>query len=357
MSRGQVILVRWVLVMMLFTSMFTPMLVASGAYEEVILERPTEKEEDWPIVSRSYYQRVDLKTGLVVYEHWTITRQAPPGYLPPDRLRCELENATATGGINSTCVYNTSLSREDRERIYSKTEYVEHKILHYVDKYCSSEGCGVKIYYKPYRVKVSWTRSNSNYSVKAAKVYWGCGACVTCDNDNFTDIYSYGPFDPAWYDSTKSWVYVYNRTFPVLEPLPDLGGYVKAESHSDVISGVIIIYWKNRCWCLLPVNYYSRYERHSAKSFLIREKGWVSYQGGENDSIREANQITYYGGPYNPGCFCCFRIFYLVSCGSDGLWGGSGGDHYTGAYRHTCGLYHSSTWDEFRCDPSSHIKG
>lgn len=42
MSRGQVILVRWVLVMMLFTSMFTPMLVASGAYEEVILERPTE---------------------------------------------------------------------------------------------------------------------------------------------------------------------------------------------------------------------------------------------------------------------------------------------------------------------------
>ncbi len=174
MNGWYVVLVRCILALTVITMIFTPTLIANSAQEGVNLERPTDKEENWPIISRSYYQRIDPKSGMVMYEHWTITRQAPPGYLPHSAgydVTCDMESATAISGVSSTCVYNASLSQEDRERIYSKNEYVEHKILHHVDKYCSSGGCGVKIYYKPYKVKVSWTRSNSNYTVKSAKVY------------------------------------------------------------------------------------------------------------------------------------------------------------------------------------------
>lgn len=119
-----------------------------------------------------------------------------------------------------------SVSRS--QRIYSRTEYIEHNIKHYADRYVRTED-GYRLY-RPYRVEVWWKRSNSNYTARDATVTWGCERCWNCQYGLYTNWFNAGPFTPEWLNSTTSRTYRYDRTWPELQPTSPIGILVQAAS-------------------------------------------------------------------------------------------------------------------------------
>lgn len=170
---------------------------------------------DWPIVSVERTETVDPETGLTSI-HIRTVREGPKELPQSADVLCDVpvtsESAQALAA--APCNYQGQVLVTDTNTVGGVT----HHIYHYAYKYCQDAGC-TDDYYKPTKVDMWWTRTNSTWAAFDATLRWGCENCLECPNDNIVSntYYNNGPFVPHWTGNT-SYTYSYiSSTWKILQ--------------------------------------------------------------------------------------------------------------------------------------------
>ena len=219
-----------------------------------ILDAPSTIDEDWEVVSvETEVQDVGTvqqfgKEVAVTRVHTTTVRQSPEGYIPPEGVPdCfgdsvqdseELqESFVKTGAQQSTgCQYQGATSRSDASSFYwGNDRKITSHLKHFAYKFCKGAVCTE--YYKPNRLEIWWTRTDSDWSADYGYVTWGCTTCTKCDNSTWSHVWEKRDFLSArWKDhfDMTSDVHSLSVSWPAVHSPTSYGQYLKATVDSKV---------------------------------------------------------------------------------------------------------------------------
>ncbi len=188
-----------------------------------IAYRPSEDDKHWPIVYSRKWSSIDVKTGEEIHYYMEI-RRSPSKLL--QQSKCNVSTNT-TGMLTSNCHYKFSY------HVYTEATrgWVTAHVKHYFHRY-KRYGDTVP-YYDPWKVEMWWTRGNASWTVKDARLEWGCESCWKCEDGWHGYVFWDGPFDPGWNSNNTSWVYRYISE-ELFRPMKEMAADIQAVSYSNV---------------------------------------------------------------------------------------------------------------------------
>ncbi len=181
--------------------------------------RPSQEDENWPIVYSHKWTAIDDKTGEEIHYYVEI-RRSPLKSSPQGTCK-------VSASLTSDCHYKYS----DSIHAQATRGWVTAHVKHYYDRY--SNPSDTRPYYDPPKVEIWWTRGDATWTVKNARLGWGCESCWKCAGGWHGYVFWDGPFDPGWSSNYMSWVYRYISP-ELFEPMKELAADIQAVSYSDV---------------------------------------------------------------------------------------------------------------------------
>lgn len=190
-------------------------------------KEPETLDDSWIIQKIEKKSFIDETTGEVVEQILTYYRSEKD---EAHEHNCELLDEDMT----SNCNFEANLMLQSEITKEGVTSWVRH----YAKQYCrNAYDCEN---YKPTRVEVWWTRSNTSRTIKNTSIENGCSTCNTCDSSLYTagtGIIAFNP--PAWISayqtSTTNFFIIY--PFEIARPNGSWGGQWYAKVRSDVYEG------------------------------------------------------------------------------------------------------------------------
>ncbi len=200
------------------------------------------EDADWPIVRVERTERRDAETGDVYFTE-RVVRESPLGYprrsvTGPKADACLVSAASASrsevGVATYTCYYDGSIkSVTDADgHLGGITSWVKQ----YAEKWCRSDNGCVRLY-KPYRVVMWWTRSNSSWWARDAWLEWFVNNSYDCQTNIWNGYYASSTYIPGWSSSTQSYYYNYYGNWPAIQLFDDFSFWMHAVARSKGMYG------------------------------------------------------------------------------------------------------------------------
>lgn len=170
-----------------------------------IVDKPSDKDKDWPIIKTERNSWVDKDSDQTV-THILVVRESPADY------QFEESEEVCEDYLLTSCVKQGERTFTDSTTVGSITSHIKH----WTDKICNGIDCN---YNKPTKLEVWWIRSDTSWHASDAQVAWGCHGCVKCVGGDYEVVWYGDVFTPSWQSSTTSYTTRYtSSSYPALLP-------------------------------------------------------------------------------------------------------------------------------------------